>query len=315
MADLRHTPVLEEEILEALRIRPEGTYVDTTFGRGGHGQAILGRLGERGRLLVMDRDPEAIAAARETVGTDPRVSVVHARFSALGEVLDRRGLAGRVAGVLFDLGVSSPQLDDGRRGFSFLADGPLDMRMDTSGGETAAEWLARVEESELVRVLRRFGEERFARRVARAIVERRAERPVETTGELAQIVAGAVPTREPGKHPATRTFQAIRIAVNDELGELERALPQAVDALETGGRLAVISFHSLEDRIVKRFLREEARGDPFPPDLPVPASRLRPRLRLVGKPVRAGAAEIERNRRARSAVLRVAERLKESEAA
>ncbi|MEA3291421.1 MAG: 16S rRNA (cytosine(1402)-N(4))-methyltransferase RsmH [Pseudomonadota bacterium] len=309
MAELQHTPVLEGEVLEALQVSSEGVYVDATFGRGGHARAILSRLGEKGRLLVIDRDPAAVAAAQQMLGGDPRVNVVHAPFSSLTAVLARHDIEGRVTGMIFDFGVSSPQLEDGSRGFSFMVDGPLDMRMDTSRGESAAEWLARVDEGELMSILRRFGEERFARRIARAVAEYRAERRIETTAQLASIIAAAVPTREPGKHPATRSFQAIRIAVNEELREIEQALPQAVEALAAGGRLVVISFHSLEDRIVKRFLRDLAKGDPFPPDLPVPASALRPRLRLVGKPVRAGATEVEYNRRARSAVMRVAEKI------
>lgn len=304
-----HQAVLVTEVVEALRPRPCGRYVDATCGWGGHAGAILERIGPQGRLLAVDRDPRAVAAARERWRDDARVSVAHGCFSRLEELVETHGFAGGVQGILLDLGVSSPQLDDPRRGFSFLRDGPLDMRMDPGRGESAAEWLARVSERELAQVIRRYGEERYARAVARAVVRERATEPLRRTGRLAEIVAAAVPTREPGKHPATRTFQAIRIFVNRELEELEVCLPQAIAALAPEGRLAVISFHSLEDRIVKRFLRDQARGDCFPPDLPVAHDQLSPTLRLVGRVRRPGAAEIGHNPRARSAVLRVAERL------
>lgn len=302
----RHVPVLRDEAVSGLDPEEHGIVVDATYGRGGHTRAILARLGAGGKMLVIDRDPAAVAQARREWSGDQRIEIVHAPFSRLRAILDDHGLSGRVTGVLFDLGVSSPQLDDGSRGFGFAHDGPLDMRMDTESGITAADWLERVEQGELARVLRTLGEERFARRVASRI---KAHGRFSTTGELAQVVAGAVPTREPGKHPATRTFQAIRIALNRELEELGEALPQAVDVLAGGGRLVVISFHSLEDRLVKRFIREQSRGDPYPPDLPVRHDMLRPRLRAVGKAVRAGKAEIAANRRARSAVMRVAEKV------
>ncbi|TAK54198.1 MAG: 16S rRNA (cytosine(1402)-N(4))-methyltransferase RsmH [Gammaproteobacteria bacterium] len=301
----QHAPVLLDTALEALAIRPDGRYVDATFGRGGHAAGILERLGDKGALLAIDRDPEAVAAAAALFGADPRVRLRHGPFSEIAELAG----AGLADGILFDLGVSSPQLDDARRGFSFLRDGPLDMRMDPGQGESAAQWLARATEREMATVIARFGEERHARRIARAIVAARAEAPIVTTGALAAVIAAAVPRREPGRHPATRTFQALRIHVNDELGELTRALPQAVAMLAPGGRLVAISFHSLEDRIVKRFLREAARGDPVWAGLPGAPAAARPRLRLVGPPVFADAAEIARNPRARSAVLRAAERL------
>ncbi len=297
-----HRPVLLEEVLEVLDVRAQGRYVDATYGRGGHARAILARLGPGGRLLVLDRDPEAVAHARARLGADPRVDVAHASFARLGELLDARGWRGRVDGVLMDLGVSSPQLEDPARGFSFLREGPLDMRMDPAAGESAADWLARAPEREIARVLRDYGEERYARRIARAIVR---ARPLRTTRELAEVVAAAVPRREPGRHPATRTFQAVRIHVNRELEALRAGLEQAVEALAPGGRIAVISFHSLEDRIVKRFLRARARPASPAPGLPAPP----PTLRLLGRPRRPGEAEVAANPRARSAVLRAAERL------
>jgi 16S rRNA (cytosine1402-N4)-methyltransferase len=303
-----HVPVLLDETLQALNLRPHGVYVDTTYGRGGHARAILERLGPHGRLIGMDRDPAAVAHAQNLSRSDQRARVHHASFALLSQVLEAERVSGQVDGVLFDLGVSSPQLDDAARGFSFRAAGPLDMRMDPTRGTSAAQWLAHATVEDVARVLRDFGEERFARRVAQAIVRARAEQPITTTVQLAELVAAAVPTREPGQHPATRTFQAIRIHVNRELDELASALPQAVAALASGGRLVVISFHSLEDRIVKRFFAREVRGGDLPPELPLRAAELQPRLRLVGKAVRAGEAERRRNPRARSAVLRVAER-------
>jgi 16S rRNA (cytosine1402-N4)-methyltransferase len=298
-----------EEGVQALAIQPGGTYIDATFGRGGHARAILARLGPGGRLIGLDRDPEAIACARTLAASDHRFTAVQARFGAIAEALAAAGVAARVQGILLDLGVSSPQLDSADRGFSFGGDGPLDMRMDPDQGESAAHWLARVDEATLADTLHQLGEERYARRIARAIVAARALTPITTTAELAAIVARSVPTREPGKHPATRTFQALRIRINDELGELERALGQVCDLLAAGGRLAVISFHSLEDRIVKRFMRDEAQGPRLPKGLPVPASATLGRLRIIGKPLRPSASEVAANPRARSAVLRVAERL------
>ncbi len=304
-----HVPVLLDEALQALNLQPHGIYIDTTYGRGGHARAILARLGPHGRVIGMDRDPAAVAHAQQLASSDPRVRVHHASFASLSQVVAAERVSGQVNGVLFDLGVSSPQLDEAARGFSFRAAGPLDMRMDPTRGISAAQWLAHASVDDIARVLRNFGEERFARRVAQAIVRARAEQPITTTVQLAELVAAAVPTREPGQHPATRTFQAIRIHVNRELDELASALPQAVAALAGGGRLVVISFHSLEDRLVKRFFAHEARGGDLPPELPLRAAELHPRLRLVGKAVRASAAEARRNPRARSAVLRVAERI------
>lgn len=302
----QHQPVLLAEAVAALAIRPDGLYVDGTFGRGGHSRAILERLGPMGRLVALDRDPQAVAAGREIA--DPRLTLVHAAFSRLGDVLDALGIA-RVDGILLDLGVSSPQLDDPARGMSFRFDAPLDMRMDTTQGETAAEFLARADQSEIEEVIREYGEERFAHALAKALVAARQRECISSTGQLAALVAQVVRTREPGQHPATRTFQALRIHVNRELEELSLALPQALDRLQPGGRLAVISFHSLEDRIVKRFLRHAAQPPQPPKGVPVRAAELpAPSLRLIGKPIRPGAAEIARNPRARSAVLRVAEK-------
>ncbi len=309
MTDALHTPVLLEESLEALAINQNGIYLDGTFGRGGHACALLARLGRDGRLLALDRDPAAVAFGAALAGDDPRLVVEHASFSQAGEVARRHGVSGRLSGLLLDLGVSSPQLDEPRRGFSFLADGPLDMRMDTSEGQTAASWLARAKEAEILRVLRECGEERFAKRIARAIVRARNERPITSTRALAEIVAAARPGREPGKHPATRTFQAIRIHVNRELDEVRDCLSGVCDLLAAGGRLVVISFHSLEDRIVKRFIRDEARGEQFPRGVPVTERDTHARLRAVGKPVRPSGTEVAANPRARSAVMRVAERL------
>jgi 16S rRNA (cytosine1402-N4)-methyltransferase len=302
-----HAPVLLAEALEALRVSADGIYVDATFGRGGHSRAILAKLGASGRLIALDRDPAAVAAARAIA--DPRFAIHHARFASLGEVLRIAG-APAVDGILFDLGISSPQVEQAERGFSFRADAPLDMRMDPTQGEPAAEWLARADETELKEVIKNYGEERHARAIAKAIVAARAGGGLRTTGELARLVAAAVRTRERGRDPATRTFQAVRIHVNQELAELSLALPQARDALAVGGRLVVISFHSLEDRIVKRFFAGEAHPADLPERLPIKASELPPsRLRIVGKPVKPSAAEVQRNPRARSAVMRVAEKL------
>ncbi len=304
-----HTPVLLDEVLAGLAVKADGRYCDATFGRGGHAAAILGQLGPAGRLCGIDRDPAAIAAGRARFAAESRLTLVRGSFGRLEERVRAAGWEGELQGVLLDLGVSSPQLDEARRGFSFMQDGPLDMRMDNESGLSAAQWLARAGEREIADVLFKLGEEKFSRRIARAIVAVRAATPIGTTRQLADIVAGAVPTREPGKHPATRTFQAIRIHVNRELEEVEAALPQAVNLLGPGGRLCVISFHSLEDRLVKRFMRREAQGDPIYAELPDAPLHARPRLQLVGGAVMPGDAEIARNPRARSAVLRVAERI------
>jgi len=307
-AMLVHRPVLAEEAVVALAVDPEGAYVDATFGRGGHSRAILAHLGASGRLLALDRDPEAIAAAA-AIG-DERLTVRHARFSALRDEAEAAGFAA-VQGVLFDLGVSSPQVDQPARGFSFRHDAPLDMRMDPGSGESAADWLAGASEQDIREVVRSYGEERFARAIARALVAAREREPIRRTGQLAAIVGAAVRTRERGQDPATRTFQALRIHINQELEELSVALPQALALLTVGGRLVVISFHSLEDRVVKTFMRDQANpGAKAPRDLPLRASELpKPALRLVGKPVKPSATEVHANPRARSAVLRVAEKV------
>ena len=301
----RHAPVLLDAALAALAIRADGCYVDATYGRGGHAGAILGRLGDKGSLLAIDRDPDASTAAASQFGSDPRAKFRQARFSELSQFVP----AGSADGILFDLGVSSPQLDEARRGFSFLRDGPLDMRMDPLCGESAAQWLAGASEREIAMVIARYGEERHARRIARAIVAARAVAPLATTAGLAAVITAAVPRRQSGMHPATRSFQAIRIHVNDELGEIERALPQAIDALAPGGRLVVISFHSLEDRIVKRFMRAASRVDPAFAGMPVIPTGAQPKMKLAGRALFADADEVGRNPRARSAVLRAAERL------
>ena len=307
MSATPHITVLLKEAVEALAIKPAGIYVDGTFGRGGHSRAVLAQLGPEGRLIAFDRDPVAVAAGREI--KDPRFELVHAPFSDFAEALAERGVE-KVDGVLLDLGVSSPQLDEAERGMSFRFDAPLDMRMDTTRGLTAAEWLAEAPVADITRVLREYGEERFAYEIAKAVVAARAGGHVETTGQLAALVEKAVRTREPGQHPATRTFQALRICVNQELEELSLVLPQVVAALAVGGRLVVISFHSLEDRIVKRFMRDESRPPQLPARLPVRAADLpKPRLGLVGKPVRPSDAEVAANARSRSAVMRIAERM------
>jgi 16S rRNA (cytosine1402-N4)-methyltransferase len=305
----RHTPVLLREALGALGIRADGRYVDATFGRGGHTAAILERLDASGRVVAIDRDPDAIRAGRERFADEERLTLVASPFSRLAALIADQGLAGRIDGVLLDLGVSSPQLDDAARGFSFAQDGPLDMRMDPQAGAGAAEFLARAHEHEIARVIREYGEEKFARRIARAIVAARREAPIVRTGQLAAIVAQAVPTREPGKHPATRTFQAIRIHVNDELAQLQAALEGSLEVLAPGGRLCAISFHSLEDGIVKRFIQKHSQEDPVYAGLPEVPPHARAKLRRVSRAVHPDEAEIAANPRARSAVLRAAERL------
>lgn len=309
MNDYGHTPVLLEEVLNGLKLRPDGLYVDCTFGRGGHSRAVLDGLGGEGRLLVFDRDPEAIAWARQLAQHEPRLSCVHAGFSSLQDELETHDLCGHIDGILFDLGVSSPQLDDASRGFSFSREGVLDMRMDPGSGISAADWINRAAERDIADVLFKYGEERHARRIARAIVKARQEQPINRTGQLADIIAAANPSWEKDKHPATRSFQGIRIFINDELEELRQGLHAAFHCLRVGGRLLVISFHSLEDRIVKRFMRDLVRNDPYPRDLPVSAEALAPRLKIIDGLITPGAVEIDANPRARSARLRIAEKL------
>ncbi len=309
MAGELHRPVLIDKVLDALQVKPDGLYVDGTFGRGGHAAAVLDRLGTHGKLLAFDKDPDALAFAADRFGGEPRLDLRRGSFGNLGTVVLELDWKGKVDGILLDLGVSSPQLDDARRGFSFLSDGPLDMRMNPHSGISASDWLARASDRDIADVLWKYGEERRSRRIARAIVTSREETPITTTSQLAGLIAAAVPGHGHKRHPATKSFQAIRIFINQELDDLEAVLPQTVDALAPGGRLAVISFHSLEDRIVKRFIRDQHRGPQLPPDLPVMPAMYRPPLKPVGKQVRADEKEIQVNPRARSAVLRVAERL------
>ncbi len=303
-----HQTVLLREAVEALVTSPAGFYVDGTFGRGGHSRHLLQQLNADGRVLGVDKDTAAQAAARELAATEPRFEFFHGSFADLPGQLRRMGVDA-VDGILLDLGVSSPQLDDGERGFSFLQDGPLDMRMDTTRGETAAQWLSHAGVDEIARVLKEYGEERFSRRIAAAIVAARTEQPIVSTGRLAQVVSEANPKWEKHKHPATRAFQAIRIKVNSELEDLQELLAAALDMLRIGGRLVVISFHSLEDRLVKRYMRDMARGEQFPMGVPVRDSALNRRMRLVGKAVRASDEEVAGNVRSRSAIMRVAEKI------
>ncbi|WP_337023084.1 MULTISPECIES: 16S rRNA (cytosine(1402)-N(4))-methyltransferase RsmH [unclassified Pantoea] len=307
--NFKHTTVLLDEAVNGLNIREDGIYIDGTFGRGGHSRLILSQLGEKGQLLAIDRDPQAIAAAAEI--QDPRFSIVHGPFSALAEYVEARGLTGKIDGVLLDLGVSSPQLDDAERGFSFMRDGPLDMRMDPTRGQSAAEWLMNAEEADIAFVIKTYGEEKFGKRIARAIVERNREQPMTRTKELATVIAAAMPVKDKFKHPATRTFQAIRIWINSELEEIDTALKGAMSVLAPGGRLSVISFHSLEDRLVKRFMRDQSRGPQVPAGIPMTESQLKAlggrELKTLGKLI-PGEAEVNENPRARSSVLRIAER-------
>jgi len=302
-----HVTVLLEEAVQSLAIKADGIYMDATFGRGGHSRRILSELNEKGRLVAVDRDPQAIAAGAAI--NDSRFLLVHRAFCEIAEAAAEAGVQG-VDGILFDVGVSSPQIDDGGRGFSFRHDAPLDMRMDTTQGETAAEWLARAEIRDITEVIRNYGEERFAFQIAKKVVAARLEQPIVTTGQFAALVRETVRTREPGQDAATRSFQALRIHINQELRQLEVALPQALELLQPGGRLVVISFHSLEDRIVKNFMREQSVADDLPKGLPLRADQLpKPKLRLVGKMIKPSAAEVAANPRARSAVMRVAEKL------
>jgi len=308
---VEHLPVMYAEALQQLAIKKDGIYLDCTFGRGGHSQGILNLLGQYGQLLAFDRDSDAINSDyAQAMLTDERFKLKHSCFSELESIVKRANLAGKVDGILLDLGVSSPQLDNPERGFSFLRDGPLDMRMDGNAGVSAAQWLASVDEKELVKVLFDYGEERFARRIARAIVEIRAESPITTTRQLAELIEDAVPVREKHKHPATRTFQAIRIEINRELDELKACLQQSARVLRPGGRLVVISFHSLEDRIVKRFIRDESGAKYNPGKLPIKEVDIaKGILKRIGKALKASEQEISQNPRARSAIMRVAERV------
>ncbi|EIJ44193.1 S-adenosyl-methyltransferase MraW [Beggiatoa alba B18LD] len=304
-----HRSVLLQEAIDALNIQADGIYIDGTFGRGGHSRAILARLSARGRLIALDQDPDAVSVGQALQQSDARFSIEHTPFMDLQKVVEARQLQGKINGILLDLGVSSPQLDTPERGFSFMRDGVLDMRMDTSSGEPVSAWLARAGEKDIADILKNYGEERHARRIARAIVSARTQKPLTHTVQLAEIIRTAHPAWEVDKHPATRSFQALRIFINRELAQIEAVLPQALAVLAKQGRLAVISFHSLEDRIIKRFFRDEAKGDPYPPNFPIPAHLLNPTVRLVGKAIYPSDAEIDENPRARSAVLRIAERL------
>jgi 16S rRNA (cytosine1402-N4)-methyltransferase len=308
VAQVEHQTVLLEEAVNALGVA-DGVYVDGTFGRGGHSRLLLSRLGPQARLIGIDKDPAAVAEGRQLAAQDPRFTMLQGSFADMPVLLRSAGIEQQLTGVLLDLGVSSPQLDQAERGFSFMKDGALDMRMNPAVGQSAAEWLAQAEEVDIARVLKEYGEERFARRIARAIVAARNEQPIASTLQLAKIVTEANPAWEKGKHPATRAFQAIRIHINDELADLERFLGEVLDLLAVGGRLAVISFHSLEDRLVKRFIRAQVRGDELPAYIPVTAAQLHVRLRSLGKAIQASEQEIETNPRARSAVLRVAEKV------
>ena len=307
-----HITVLLDEAIAALAVQPAGRYVDGTFGRGGHSRLILQTLGAEGRLLGFDKDPLAIAAGQALAAEDGRFVVVQRSFAELSAELQARDLAGQLDGILLDLGVSSPQLDDPERGFSFMKDGPLDMRMDPSRGVSAATWIASASEEEIARVFKEYGEERFAKRMARAVVNRRIEQPFERTADLASVLTVANPAWEKGKNPATRAFQGLRIFINNELGDLEQGLEAALEGLAVGGRLVVISFHSLEDRIVKQFMRRQVKGEPdnLPRGLPIIPEKFIPRLKLIGKPQFASDAETRANPRSRSAVMRVAEKLR-----
>ncbi len=309
MTKQAHISVLLHEAVDALITDINGFYIDGTFGRGGHSQVILSRLSPQGRLMAVDKDLQAIATAKALFGDEERFSIYHGSFAQIKQWVQSEGVEDNVSGILLDLGVSSPQLDESERGFSFMQDGPLDMRMNTSKGETAEQWINTAEESKIAQVLKDYGEERFAKRMARAIVTERDKKPISTTKQLAEIVAQANPAWEKGKHPATRAFQAIRIFINDELKDLDEVLEQALDVLAIGGRLVVISFHSLEDRKVKRFIRRQVKGDPLPASLPIPDAKLNKRLRTIGKAIKAGQEELQNNPRARSAVMRVAEKI------
>jgi len=304
-----HKSVLFDESIRALQIVPDGIYIDGTFGRGGHSAEILRHLGPNGKLYAFDKDPQAIAYGKECFKDDKRLTLVHSSFHALRMQTDAWGITRKVNGVLLDLGVSSPQLDKAERGFSFMRNGPLDMRMNSEQGLTAAKWLAEESVDEIAKVIREYGEERYAKRIANAIVKARDEAPIETTHQLAEIIKAAHPAWEKHRHPATKSFQAIRIYINEELTDLSKCLDQMLDILAPKGRMAIISFHSLEDRIVKQFFKKQAKGDDFPADLPVTVSQLNQKVRIVGKAIKPGKKEVDENVRARSARLRVAELL------
>ena len=309
MSDAQHITVLLHEAVEALVTDTSGFYVDGTFGRGGHSARVMQQLSADGRLLGIDKDLAAIATANARFADDPRFAIAHGSFAELAQLVDMRGMTGKVAGVLLDLGVSSPQLDEAERGFSFMQDGPLDMRMDQTRGQSAADWVNSASEDEITWVFKEYGEERFAKRMARAIIAERQKSPFTRTKHLAEVIKEANPAWEKGKHPATRAFQAIRIQVNNELTDLDAVLEQALAVLAPGGRLVVISFHSLEDRAVKRFIRRQELGDPVPKGLPIRDDQLNKRMRSLGKAIKASEEEVAANVRSRSAVMRVAEKL------
>jgi len=309
MTEFAHKTVLLNEAVDALITNPAGFYIDGTFGRGGHSSLILNRLAPEGRLLAIDKDLAAIATAKSKFSAESRFDIAHESFAELKSLVETRGMMGKVTGVLLDLGVSSPQLDEAERGFSFMQDGPLDMRMDQTRGMSAADWVNSAGEAEIAWVLKEYGEERFAKRMARALVAEREKKPFSRTGHLAEVIKAANPAWEKAKHPATRAFQAIRIQVNRELEDLENVLAQALEVLAPGGRLVVISFHSLEDRLVKRFIRQQEQGDPIPKGLPVRDEQLNRTMRACGKALKASDAEVDKNLRSRSAVMRVAEKL------
>jgi len=307
--EFSHNPVLIDEVIKQLAINPNGIYVDATFGRGGHTKGILENLSPQGHLIAIDKDLEAITAAKKQFANDKRFIIEHGSFSQIDQFITKHGFAGKVNGILFDLGVSSPQIDNPHRGFSFLHDGPLDMRMDTTTGQSAAEWINQAKETDIIDVIKTYGEERFSKRIANAIVRYRSDMPITTTRQLASIISQAKPVWEKTIHPATRTFQAIRIFINRELDDLQIALAKSLDMLAVGGRLCVISFHSLEDRIVKHYMRKETKAPEIPAEIPIKESDFQPKLKIIGRKIKAHDAEIDINPRARSAVLRVAEKL------
>jgi len=309
MTGLRHTTVLLEEAVDALEIKSGGIYVDGTFGRGGHSKAVIEQLGEAGRLWAIDKDPQAIQTALEMQSEHANLFVYQGSFGDLVTLAKEQGFMGKLDGLLLDLGVSSPQLDDAERGFSFMQDGPLDMRMDPSTGQSAADWLNSASLEEITQVLKTYGEERFGKRIAHAVLEERKVSPINTTAHLVRIITEAIPVKEKHKHPATRSFQGIRIFINQELNDLKNCLDSVLDVLAIGGKLVVISFHSLEDRIVKRFIRDQSRGENFPRGMAVTEDMINRRMKPVGKAIKANVEEVDQNRRARSAVMRVAEKI------